>query len=190
MSVTDNADAAEKAADSARTALRMIVGWICVAISVLNLTDQIGRPSGASDVPYLLFHAVVLVGGIVLLALDWIGPKPGTGGCVAAGAVTGTGMIVSALSVRHGYPFAFVARDDGVGQAGRWQTDALHAVADLIFWAYLGLMVLVMVSLFRRAPKAERPPEQPPADQEQRQYIEHHGHTADEAHQKTVGPLP
>jgi hypothetical protein len=170
---------------------------------MLNLTDEIGRPSGASDVPYLVFHAVVLVGGVVLLALDWIGPKPGTAGYVAAGAVAGAGMIISALSVRHGYPFAFVARDDGVGE-----TDTLHAVADLIFWAYLGLMVVVVVSLFRRAPKADRrarkadrrvrkakqPPDrhapEQPADHGERQYIEHHGHTADQAQQKTVGPLP
>jgi hypothetical protein len=87
MSATDKADAAtdkdsaegNENAAPVRTALRLIVGWLCVAISVLNLTDEIGRPSGVSDVPYLLFHAVVLVGGMVLLALDWIGPKPGPG---------------------------------------------------------------------------------------------------------------
>jgi hypothetical protein len=192
MSATGEADAAENDKDEeeahpARTALRLIVGWLCVAISVLNLTDEIGRPSGVSDVPYLIFHAVVLVGGMVLLALEWIGPKPGTAGYVAAGVVTGAGMIFSALSVRHGYPFGFLVRNEGA--AGRWHVDTPHAIADVIFWAYLGLMVLVVVSLLRRARKTRQAPEQP-ADQEERQYIERRGHAGEQAHQKTVGPLP
>jgi membrane protein implicated in regulation of membrane protease activity len=96
-------------------------------------------------------------------------------------------MIISALSVRHGYPFGFLVRNEGA--AGRSHVDTPHAIADVIFWAYLGLMVLVVVSLLRRVRKTQQAPEQP-AEQEERQYIEHRGHAGEQAHQKTVGPLP
>jgi hypothetical protein len=188
-------------------ALRLSVGWSCVTIGVLDLIAEIDRPHGVPDGPYLIFHAVWLVGGLLLLALPSIRPNPGTAGYVAGGVLTAAGMIVSAVPatttvcclsafpVRHGYPFIFLARNVGAGDAGRWHVDGPHALADLVFWAFLGLMVLVAISLFRRAPETPAAPEPPEPraerhEQEERQYLEHRGHAAEQADQKTVGPLP
>jgi hypothetical protein len=170
------------------TALRLIIGWFCVTIGALNLIAEIDRPPGTPDEPYLIFHAVWLVGGILLLALASIGPNPGPAGYVAGGLVAAAGMIVSAVPatttvcclsafpVRHGYPFTFLARDVG---AGRWHLDNQHALADLTFWALLGLIVLVAISLFRPTPETPETPGKQGHREERQQ-----------ADQKTVGPLP
>jgi hypothetical protein len=181
------------------TALRLIVGWFSVAIATLDLIIEIDRPIGVSDASYLVFHVVWLIGGVVLLALAWIDPRAGRAGYLAGGAVTAGGMIIGAIpattsvccqpafSVRHGYPFVFVARQD----AGPWHLDGLHAVVDLVFWAFVGLMAVVLVSLVRRS-TAPAPGDRAPDEraQEQRQYIEHRGHAQEQVDQKTVGPLP
>jgi hypothetical protein len=220
MSAMGNADASEDATSedaeepglwtSFGTALRLIVGWFCVAIGALNLLVEMDRPSGISDGPYLIFHAVWLVGGVVLLALASIAPNPGLPGYLIGALVTAAGMIISAVpatttvcclssfSVRHGYPFVFLARNVGTGDAGRWHFDNQHALADLMFWAYLGLISLIVASLFRRspepadeqAPDAAAGPESGSESSADRQYIEHRGHTKDEAQPKSVGPLP
>jgi hypothetical protein len=57
------------------TALRLIVGWFCLAIGVLNLLAEFDRSSREPDGPYLTFHLMLLVGGVVLLALAWIAPS-------------------------------------------------------------------------------------------------------------------
>jgi hypothetical protein len=185
------------------TALRLIVGWFSVAIATLDLIIEIDRPIGVSDASYLVFHLVWLIGGVVLLALAWIDPRAGRADYAAGGAVTAAGMIIgaipattsvccqSAFSVRHGYPFVFLARPD----AGRWHLDGLHAVVDLVFWTFVGLMAVVLVALVRRSPA--RPTAPAPDDRArdgrepgERQYIEHRGHAEEQADQKTVGPLP
>ena len=157
------------------TGLRLIIGWACLAIGTLNLIVEIDRPSGARDEPYLIFHAVWLVGGITMLALAAIAPAPGMAGYVAAGVAAIAGLIGSAVpasttvccqaafSVRHGYPFIFLARQD----AGRWHVDVPYALVDLSFWAYLALFVLVVIALARRMPNL-----------------------AEHLRQKTVRPLP
>jgi hypothetical protein len=117
---------------------------------------------------------------------------------VSAVPATTSVCCLSAFPVRHGYPFIFLAHNVGAGDAGRWHVDSQHALADLTFWAFLGLMVLIAISLFRRAPKTPKTPETPDAtesrakrhEQEERQYIEHRGHPAEQPDQKTVGPLP
>jgi hypothetical protein len=181
------------------TAVRLIVGWFSVLLAALDLIIEIDRPIGVSDGPYLVFHVVWLVGGMTLVALAWIDPRPGRAGYVAAAAVTVAGTITGAVPattsvccmsgfpVRHGYPFIFLARQD----AGPWQFGGPHLLADLMFWAFVGLMVLVVVALFRRPP-AHSPVAAPeePGFEEERQYIEHHGHAQEQVDQRTVGPLP
>jgi hypothetical protein len=174
-------------------ALRLIVGWFCVAIGVLNLLVELDRTSGTTDLPYLIFHAVLLVGGVLLLALGWIGPNPGAVGYWAGGTVAGLGVIISAIpatttvccltafSVRHGFPYTFMARDVGA----RWHIDSQHTLADLLFWGYCGLFALLAVSLFRQPADEIDEPGGPPMA-EPRQYIEHRT----EAPDRIVGPLP
>jgi hypothetical protein len=146
------------------TALRLIVGWFCVAIGVLNLLVEVDRNSGdPPDTPYFLFHVMLFVGGITLLAVSWLGRSPGVPGYLAGALVTTAGMVVSgipvtssvccmtAFDVRHGWPFTFVARNEGAGEAARWHIDSQHLLADLLFWGYVGLIALVIGATARRA---------------------------------------
>jgi hypothetical protein len=160
------------------TALRLIVGWFCVAIGVLNLLVEMDRASGdPPDPAYFVFHAMLFVGGITLLAVSWLGRGPGLPGYLAGGLVAAAGLVISgipvtnsvccmsAFDVRHGWPFTFVARDEGVGAAARWHIDSQHLLADLLFWGYVGLIALVIVATVRRVatPDAAPPAAAPPA---------------------------
>jgi hypothetical protein len=174
---------------SVPTALRLALGWLSVVIGVLNLLVDLDQSGREPDWPYVIFHVVLVVGGVALLALDWLRPSPGTAGYVAGGLVTVTGVVASAVpatrticclsgfAVRHGFPFTSLARD----KAGGWHMDGLHTVADLAFWAYAGLFALIVVALVHREPAAPKAPKP-----EERLYIEH----PREAHGRTVGPLP
>lgn len=140
-------------------ALRLIVGWFSVTIGLLDLLVEVDRTARTPDTVYLLFHAVLVVGGILLLAGAWLGRRPGVAGLVAGGVVAAAGMVAGAVPVtnsvcclsgfdmRHGFPFSFVARDDG----GPWHLDAPHLAADLLFWAYAGLFARTVVALVRRS---------------------------------------
>jgi hypothetical protein len=164
-----------------------------VAIGVLNLLVELDRTSGTADLPYLIFHAVLLVGGVLLLGLGWIGPNPGAVGYATGGTVAALGMIISAIpattnvccltafSARHGFPYTFMARDAGA----RWHLDSQHTLADLLFWGLCGLFALLAVSLFRQPADATDVLDEPPMA-EPRQYIEHRT----EAPDRIVGPLP
>ena len=150
------------------TALRLIFGWFSVAIGALNLLVVLDHSTGADDGPYLLYHATLLVGGVVLLALKWIRVTAGRAGLAAFGATLVVGTLVSAapttttaccmpaFAVRHGFPYPFLARDDLPGAAGRWHLDAQHLLADLVFWSYFGLLALILVALTRRTGRAPR----------------------------------
>ncbi|GAA2527012.1 hypothetical protein [Winogradskya humida] len=139
-------------------ALRLIVGWFSIAIAVLNLLVELDRSDGTPDGAYVFFHFIVLVGGVLLVSLAWIGARPGILGYVVGAAVMVAGVVVSAIpandtvccmtafSERHGYPFTILARDAG----SRWHVDSQHLIADLLFWGYLGLVVLLTVALTRR----------------------------------------
>jgi hypothetical protein len=197
-------------------ALRLSVGWFCIAVGVLDLVVELDRNSGSPNRPYVFFHVTLLVGGVMLLALDWLAPKPGGPGYVTGGAILLGGTLLSAIPattticcmvafpVRHGFPFTFTAREPGQ----RWHIDSQHLLADLLFWGFLGLLILVVVGLFRQSPQPAGEPADGPAEQVERQYIEHRyiehpsgaPEAADErrpeaaeeqqAEQKTVGPLP
>ena len=58
---------------------------------------------------------------------------------------------MSTFAVRHGFPFTFLARDDG----GGWHVDSQHLIADLLFWGFAGLLALVAWSApCRAAPRS------------------------------------
>jgi hypothetical protein len=153
--------------ESFGSALRLIVGWFSVAIGVLNLLVELDRSDGQPDGAYVFFHFIVLVGGVLLVSLAWIGVKPGIAGYAAGAAVMVAGVVfgaipandtvccMTAFSERHGYPFTIVARDVG----SRWHVDSQHLVADLLFWGYLGLVVLLTVALTRKVAARDEAPE-------------------------------
>jgi hypothetical protein len=144
------------------TALRLVAGWGSVAVGVLNLIAESG---GVPEPTYLIFHVVLLAGGFLLISLDR--GAAGAGPFGAGGAVLAGGMLVSALpvrdgaccmsafAVRHGYPFTFLGRNE----SGGWHVDTAHLVADLLFWAYAGLVVLALVALTRRLAQHRSGPE-------------------------------
>jgi hypothetical protein len=102
---------------------------------------------------------LLLIGGLLLISLGWGAAGTGPVGGAAGAVVLVAGMLISALpvnatvccmtafAVRHGYPFTFLARNEG----GRWHVDSQHLLADLLFWGYAGLIVLVGVAMTRRA---------------------------------------
>jgi hypothetical protein len=164
------------------TALRLIVGWFSVAIGVLNLLAEVDRATGTPDMPYLLFHVMLCLGGTVLLAASRLGRAAGAAGCTAGATVAVAGLPISAIpatttlccvtafSVRHGFPFTFAARNDG---SGGWHIDGGHLLADLLFWAYAGLLVLVVVA---RTGPAAHPGDRPEARVTPATHAEHHAH--------------
>ena len=166
--------------ESLATALRLVTGWLCVAIAVLDLLVELDRHAGAPDGPYLFFHVTLLAGGILLLALAWLEPRPGRQGYLAGAAGLAAGLLFSALPAtsqtccmaadpaRHGFPFAFLGTGDG------WHLDGRYLLADLLFWGYLGLIGLILVALFRRGAGGRAAT----------------GRSGEQPRRKTVGPLP
>jgi hypothetical protein len=164
MSAGQNPEVDAGLGKSFGTALRLIVGWFCVLIGLLNLLAEADRRTGASDFAYLIFHVVLVVGGVMLLALGRLADDPGPVGYAAGGAVATIGLVGSAVPVissvccmstsgaRHGFPFSFLARADG--GAGGWHIDGPHLIADLLFWGFAGLLAMVAVALFRRVTSA------------------------------------
>jgi hypothetical protein len=139
---------------SSATTLRLIVGWAGTALGALNLAMGIDTGRGTTDGTYLLFHLVLLLAGLLLLALGHLRRRPSRLGLLAAALVTAGGLVISALpatavgccllgyAVRHGFPFTLLARDPG-----GWRWDGLLLIADLLFWACVGLFVLVPITL-------------------------------------------
>jgi hypothetical protein len=140
---------------SSGTGLRLLVGWCSVAVALLNVFAELDR---IPDRTYLLFHAMLLAGGLLLIMVGWGAARTEPAGALAGGAVLTAGMLFTALpvndtvccmstfAVRHGYPFSFLARHDG----GRWHADIPHLLADLLFWGYAGLIAVLLVALTRR----------------------------------------
>jgi hypothetical protein len=155
-------DAAVRAEDeetglsSVLSMARLLTGWGCLGIGALNLA------MGLTDVAYLLFHAVLAIGGGVLLSAGLLRRRPGRVAWLVGGTVTLLGLVISALprtstaicclsdyDKRHGFPFTLLAE-----RSGHWHTDGGRAVADLVFWACIGMFALVAVAAARPAPVA------------------------------------
>ncbi|MFI5496503.1 hypothetical protein [Actinoplanes sp. NPDC051859] len=144
--------------NAAGTALRLLVGWFSVLIGLLDLGVELDRFTGSPDVPYLVFHGMLLVGGVLLIYLSSAPVRPGATAALTGGSVLVAGFLLSAVpagaaqcclttySQQHGYPFAFAARDTGAD----WTVDYLHLTADLLFWGYVGLIALLVLTLIQR----------------------------------------
>ncbi|OJF09660.1 hypothetical protein [Couchioplanes caeruleus] len=144
--------------ESVGTALRLLLGWSSVLIGVLDLVVELDRRQGTPDSAYLLFHGMLVVGGVLLISLASIAYRPSPAVSLVGGLVLGAGLLVSAVPAdtatccldtfaqRHGYPFAIMARNPG----GDWHVDGLHLAANVLFWGYAGLIALLLSCLARR----------------------------------------
>lgn len=162
---------------SALTLLRLIVGWTGVGLGVLNLAMGVDLGPGSTDVPYLIFHVVVLVTGLAWLAPGLLRRRPGLTAWLAGAGVTGAGLLIS-VAGGHGLPFVVLARG-----SGGWEFQPGHAVIDLIFWACLGFFALVLVTHLQ--PGRHAAPVRTPEPQ--------HPHAEERApapHDENVGGLP
>jgi hypothetical protein len=135
---------------SSATTLRLIVGWACFALGVLDLA------LGVFPASYVVFHLGLVVAGLLLLGLGRFGCRPGRIAWLAGGLVVVLGLIISALPTvsveccspdyasRHGLPFTILAHNS----AG-WHFDVRRLVADLVFWLCCGLVVLAVIARLR-----------------------------------------
>ena len=177
---------------SSVTTLRLIAGWACVALGVLNLA------MGLTSFGYVVFHVVVLIAGLLLLGVGRHG-RSRTVARLIAGAVAGLGLVGTALpataveccsrgyAVRHGFPFTMLARDPG-----GWRLDAARTVADLIFWACVGTVVLALVARLTPARPAPVDPGPAPAAPAPGggTHAEQRAAATRAAHDENVGGLP
>jgi hypothetical protein len=163
---------------------RLMIGWCCVALGALGLL------MGFGDAHYATYQVVLLLGGLALLAFRPMVRRPRPIAYVIGGAVTVLGLVISALpgdsyvvcchlsgrAHPHGFPLAFLAS----GHLDPWR-----ALADLLFWALVGLIPLVVLTQLwpapRPAPARERPAARTAGHAEQR---------AEVADDENVGGLP
>jgi hypothetical protein len=130
---------------------RLLIGWCSAALGALGLL------MGFGDAQYVLYQAVLLLGGLALLAFRPMVRRPRPIAYVAGGAVAALGLVISTLpgdspavcchlsgyAHPHGFPLAFLA-------SGRF--DPWRAFADLLFWLLVGLFPLVTLTRLWPAP--------------------------------------
>ena len=163
---------------------RLLIGWACIALGALGLL------MGAGELHYVLYQAVLLLGGVALLAFRPMVRRPRPIAYVTGGVVAALGLTIStlpggspALCCRlsgyahpHGFPLAFLA-------AGH--LDPGRAFAGLFFWLLVGLFPLVALTHLWPAPPATRSPERPIAPSSG-----HAEQRAEVADDENVGGLP
>jgi len=130
---------------------RLLCGWACVAVALLDLL------TGFETGPYLVFHLVLLAGGLLLLQRP---PHPRAYALITLLAVLSTAVAalpateqvccMRGLAVRHGYPLTLIAWNRQ--QPAHFAP--AHAVADLAFWflAWTIVAFLVVRAGSRRRP--------------------------------------
>jgi hypothetical protein len=136
---------------------RLLCGWACVAVAVLDLL--MGPRTGL----YLVFHLVLLAGGLLLLGLGKLPKplKPFEYAMITALAVITTALAalpstsraaccMSALDVRHGYPLTLLGWNHGQPM----HFAPAHTFADLAFW-FLCWMLLRVVVFRSRSPRPD-----------------------------------
>jgi hypothetical protein len=150
--------------------LRGTLGAITLVGGLTWLLLNLHGPQVATD---MLTGAVLAAGGLVLLMPHRIRLHRVTALVAGASALAGTaaGLLAGAAQTAagyayvaaRGYPFHWVQRGaiaDDPGTARRlaersdWQTDVPALLADMLFWAFIGLLVLVTVEVVRRSRQA------------------------------------
>jgi hypothetical protein len=163
---------------------RLLIGWCCAALGALGLLMGLG------DAHYVLYQAVLLLGGLALLAFRPMVRRPRPVAYLAGGAVAALGLVISAVpgdshavcchlsghAHPHGFPLAFFA----AGHLDPWR-----AFADLLFWLLVGLFPLVALTWLRPAPPRDRARKRPVAPASG-----HAEQRAEVADDENVGGLP
>jgi hypothetical protein len=173
-------------ASTARQRLRATARGLLGAFSLVGgLTWLLLNMQGTHPVLDTAVSLVLAAGGLVLLMPHRITlPRRVTGLAAAGAALAGTGAGLAATAsqastlayvVARGWPFHWLQRggvaDDPetarrIALAADWQVDGVALAADLLVWAYAGMLIVVVGVLIRRSARERRP--------------EH----------RTVGPLP
>jgi hypothetical protein len=163
---------------------RLLIGWCCTALGALGLL------MGFGDAHYVLYQAVLLLGGLALLAFRPMVRRPRPIAYVAGGAVAALGLVISTLpsdahavccrlsgyAHPHGFPLAFLAS----GHFDPWRV-----FTDLLFWLLVGLFPLVTLTQLWPAP--------PPGPSHEPRIARSSGHAeqrAEVADDENVGGLP
>jgi hypothetical protein len=153
------------------TLLRNLLGALSLVGGLTWLLLNLHGPEIMTD---LLVGAVLGAGGLVLLMPHRIRLRPlesvggaalaallGTFGGLAAESSQLGGMF--AYVTARGYPFEWLQRGAIAGdpqtarnlaEAARWQIDVTALAANLVFWAYAGLLAVLVAGLVRRALRA------------------------------------
>jgi hypothetical protein len=163
---------------------RLLCGWACVAVAVLDLL--MGPGTGL----YLVFHLVLLVGGLLLLRKPL---RPFEYAVITGLAITTTALAalpstdaatccMSALDERHGYPLTLIGWYHG--QPAHFAP--AHTVADLAFW-FLCWMVLRMVVV---RPRTRRPDAHPTHAEDRATPPPEKADQPERAGDESVGGLP
>jgi hypothetical protein len=123
---------------SALALLRLMAGWAAAALGLLNLSMGIDTDPDSTDGPYLVFHVVLLITGLIVLTFGGMHRRPGRIAVLTGAFGAGGGFLVGLLL--DGYPFPL--------SQGR------HVAADLVFWGCVGLSVLLLRTRLQKAPAA------------------------------------
>jgi hypothetical protein len=152
-------------------ALLTVLGAVSLVAGLLWLLLNLHSPHPAVD---LAVGAVLVAGGLVLLLPHHIELPPlatTIAAVVVALAGTAAGLAAStaqsccdfAYVVERGWPFHWVQRGAvasdpdtarRLAQAGNWQVDVLTLGTNLLLWAYVGILVVAVAVLIRRALRA------------------------------------
>jgi len=125
------------------TGARLLCGWAFIAVGVLDLVT--GFQTGS----YLLFHLVLLAGGLLLLQKPL---RPRAYAAIAVLALLSTfvaawprneqACCLRGVEVRHGYPLTVLGWSHGRSAV----VAPAHVVADLAFWFLVWLTVSFVIS--------------------------------------------
>jgi hypothetical protein len=163
-------------ASAARQRLRATGRGLLGALSLVGgLTWLLLNMQGTHPVLDTAVSLVLAAGGLVLLMPHRITlPRRVTGiattGAALAGTVAGLAATASQAStiayvVARGWPFHWLHRggvaDDletarRIALAADWQVDGVALAADLLVWAYAGMLVVVIAVLIRRSARERR----------------------------------
>jgi len=162
----------------AGAAVRGVLGAVSLVGGLTWGLLNLGAPRPVTD---MIVGGVLAAGGLVLLMPHRVRlPGRATAAATIAAALGGTlaGVISESTQLAgmwaylasRGWPFAWVSRAGLGGDAATarqvaeqssWQVDAVNLAADLYFWSFVGLLLVVAARLVRRPAAAPDPALQP-----------------------------